>query len=106
MPDPHKFTTDFGFIKGNTYAGYLLENIISCHEIVIKYKEYRYYIELFYKIVSPSITPQEFFDQHVFEDRIITTEYGNPYKCHLQKYNYEVENDTIKIILEGYSERI
>ena len=112
MPDLESFEKGFNLIKGNNYAGYILMDIKGIHEPIIKYKEYKYHITLIYGFENPQMSEEEFFNNHVFEDRQINTHYGNPYMCKLFKVNKEetVNNKTgfkeLKIVLEGESHRM
>ena len=86
MPDLESFKHGFNLIKNKNYAGYFLKDIQGVHEAVIKYKEYRYHLTLIYTIgVNPQMSEEEFFNNHIFEDKIIVTHYGNPYMCKLWK---------------------
>ena len=105
MPDPLTFCNSFGIHKNKTYVGYQLIDIEATHKAVVRYYEYNYHIVLTYKIVSPEISPKEFFENHIFDDKNVSTRYGSNYLCHLEKYSYRIEDNHIIIILSGYSIR-
>lgn len=117
MPDLQTFETGFGLFKGKTYGGYKLHDIEGDHEAVIKYKQYKYYLCLIYiadKSEKSILTPEQLYEGHVFEDKTLTTHYGNPYLCHLYKVNMKsdveyidgYDQEVIRIYLEGDSHRI
>lgn len=107
MPDIKTIETGFGFIKNKDYDGYLLENISGVHQVVTKYKKYKYYITLTYKPIHPIISEEKFYNNHIFDDKTLLSSYGNPYICKLWKVKKEkLENGDIKIYLEGESTRI
>lgn len=105
MPDSLTFFHGFGLYEDKIYAGYKLIDIEATHTAVVTYHEYNYHIVLTYEAINPEMTPEEFFEKHIFEDKTILTRYGNPYHCHLERYSLKLEDDKIIIILSGHSLR-
>ena len=106
MPDSDDFVKGFDFFKGDSYDGYLLESINASHSVIKKYKEYSYHIILTYDTKHKDVNDEEFFNYHVFEDKIINSRYGNPYKCSLIKKNFSINGTKLTIELEGHSYRV
>lgn len=106
MPEVEQFLSGFGIEKGSYHAGYHLEDVTASHVPIVRYKKYTYHIILKYLINEKEMSISNFFNQHVFEDRTIYTSYGNPYRCHLQKFSYHIEGNYLLIELMGEAIRI
>src|SRR5438132_7063222 len=83
MPKPTSFLKGFGLTRGASMGGYILTSVNSTHEVVTRYREYYYAITLTF---TPS---EEANKQNLIREitaitshsHIVNSEYGNPYKC-------------------------
>ena len=91
-------------------AGHRLDSVDLKHETVKTYREYRYPIVMFWQPIDPKYTTSNLIstlDQHVAEDRIIYTRYGNPYKCHFGNLDHHYVQDGRVIVNSiGYCNRV
>ena len=48
MPESEKFLHEFGLIKGKKFGNYRLIHIEIIHKVIKIYKNYKYYIKLYF----------------------------------------------------------
>jgi len=112
MPDVPEFLKGFNLIKGNNFDGYTLENVEASHEVVRKYREYKYPISLTLKKRSKNggsdsssiseLLPS--LNEEIKKEHII---YGirNPYRCFIKFQSLSKNSDTVVVKLMGIAYR-
>jgi len=110
MPAQKEYLEGYGLHEGMILAGHQLMNINLKHETIATYREYRYPIVMMWKNIDSKYSTQNLIntlDQHVRNDRVIYTKYGNPYECHFGNLDHHyVENNTLVINAIGYCKRV
>lgn len=107
MPEAKEFMKGFGFVNGMSYHGYKLIRIDGTHKNT-GHHHYEYDFTLIFDISKAEIPRKEFFDMFVFDDKIINSSYGNPYKCSLEKDHYMdkgIGMVVMTVYLSGHSHR-
>jgi len=109
MPKEKEYLKGFGLYNGMELAGYILDRIELKHETVSTYKEYRYPIVMHWRNVNGRDNSEliNALNDHVSEDKVIYTQYGNPYQCHFGRLDHHYENgDHLVVNAIGYCQRI
>lgn len=86
MPNANKFRLGFGLRKGHLRAGYKLVDVNVGHELVQRYREYRYPISMTWRATNLRSNESALLDDLHHElsgSRVIKSAYGNPYKCNI-----------------------
>lgn len=110
MPSPEKFLSSFGLITGYRFGDYILIQSNITHEIIKRYQEYQYDIELLFSNTENGTWTNLF---NVISD-VISHEHTvkgvrNQYKCIIDYPvygNVYSENNNIRIFLTGHAYRL
>ncbi len=83
MPQSEKYLAGYGLYPGVQLAGFRLSNVHSGHEMITRYREYRYPTTMVWGSQGQS-DPNVLLNtlnQYLAAPRRIDSEYGNPYEC-------------------------
>lgn len=84
MPDAREYLKGFNIKRGLELAGYQLSQLSIQHIEEVRYREYSYPMKFVFipqgQFVNPNELLQE-FRRYVSGQRVIYTQYGNPYVC-------------------------
>lgn len=112
MPDATQFLKGFGLVNGSQMGNYVLKTATSTHEVVKRYHEYKYHIELVFipdRRSGDVVTLYDILHNKIIQQPII---YGvrNPYQCKIDPPNEEdiiqYSDGTIIFKLLGHSYRV
>jgi hypothetical protein len=84
MPGPSLFLRGFNVHKDLTIANYKITNINIGHDTITRYHKYSYPMTITFQSLGNGGDPNALlrsFQQYVSGDKIIDSEYGNPYSC-------------------------
>lgn len=88
MPEIPKYKAGFGLHEGLIIAGYKLKKIDIKHEVKEEYHYYTYPTELTFIPTIKNADVEQFideFDKYILGEKIIYTDYGNPYRCNSEE---------------------
>ena len=82
MPKSEAYLAGYGLYPGVQLAGFKLNTIHSGHEILTRYREYRYLTTMIWTSQGgdPNLLLNT-LNQYLAAPRRILSEYGNPYEC-------------------------
>ena len=103
MPQPYKYLDGFGLEKGSYANGYYLSNISIDHVTIKRYNQYQYPITLTWEIYDETSDHEKLSNTlitYLQGDRIIYSEYGNPYRCNFGELKID-KKDKNKIIMSS-----
>lgn len=84
MPKPNNYLKGFGIQKGSYLDGYYLADISVGHDTIKRYREYQYPTVMTWRVYDNTANYPKFMTDltnYLQDDRIIYSEYGNPYSC-------------------------
>lgn len=118
MPNPELYMKKFNVSKGQIYGEYVLSSVKCIESLVVRYQEYKYQIIIKADYVGKNIKPSiskvnnfnDIFYNHISNNLIIYTHYGNPYECTFL-YNspiieYNDDYSKINMLYIGHARRI
>lgn len=108
MPDSELFKSGFGLVNGVTFNREVLMSVKVTEQMVVKYRIYRYKIELNFKI-HPNLNISNLIDDisnKFNEPKIINSHYGNPYRCSINYDHCTVNHDILTVHCIGNAIRI
>lgn len=109
MPDINKIKKSYGFKKGSYIKGFLIIDEKSDVRIIKRYHTYEYYIILtLIRIGKLSIDSVINYINSI-PDKIIYSQYKNPYKCSIEKLNSDnviKSKNNYHVFIKCKSERI
>lgn len=88
MPKPDRFLQGFNVYTNLVIANYKLTHIGIGHDTISRFHKYQYPMKLYFQYIGNGISDNNStnnlissFQNYVNGDRIINSEYGNPYQC-------------------------
>ena len=107
MPELNEFLHGFNLIKDTNYGGYIIEKIDASHQAVVKYREYKYPITLYFRKTDRRTNKEQLMlalNLEINKQHII---YGirNPYRCVIQFQSLNDNGDNVVVKLMGLSYR-
>ena len=111
MPSPQEFIKAYGFRNNMEIDGYNLNKIIIDHNVIKRYREYKYNIKLYFEnnYENSNLNNLKKIVREMFsKTKIIKSNYGNPYECSVKDIQFinNIQRNTINVIAVGYGERI
>jgi len=109
MPKSEKYLSGFGLERGSYLEGYHLKDIKINHVTVKRYREYTYPTILIWEVYDRSSNLENFkshLESYLSDDRVIYTQYGNPYQCQFGTLTFSESGNEIKVSAEGRCVRI
>lgn len=110
MPDIGRFVEGFGLTQGMVLAGYQLASLKGGEKTIVRNRRYEYPLTLTFVRNTQADTPQALlqkFKSLTSANRIINSEYGNPYMCHIGNVQMRSSaNNTVTITALGTSHRV
>ncbi|HLX52372.1 MAG TPA: hypothetical protein VKR58_00425 [Aquella sp.] len=104
MPKPREYLNGYQIRQGMNLAGYTLKSVDLKHETISRYHEYHYPIVMIWEPRSNAgslSTLVNQLDNHVSKDRVIYTEYGNPYQCHFGDLSHHYQNSNGDVVINS-----
>ncbi len=110
MPGVRKYERGFGVDLGMVMADYKLVELQINHQQLIRFRKYDYPTYMLWKPLSKSANPEYLeaeLKDHLGKNRIINSEYGNPYRCIFGDLDIkELSTGELEITTTGYCTRI
>jgi len=109
MPKPEKLLSHFGFKRNLTLGNYELKEVKSSHNIIKRFDEYSYDIELTFRPLKDSDYNELYHKLlGMIKSPKIIKGIRNPYKCRIyQPYDIvELNNSDIIFYLNGHAKRV
>jgi len=112
MPKPKKFLEGFQLVPGHYFDGYKVVSADSTHEVIVRYRKYKYEITVVFQQDQPDGNYEDLYDDllsEIDQEKTIYTSYGNPYRCWIDppaEGSVVQEGDRYIFHLVGHSERI
>jgi len=107
MPEIKAFIKGFDLTRGHEYDGAKIIDVEGHEKVLSLYHKYEYYITVTLKKVAPHVNirfPQ--LQKEVGHQRIVYSQYGNPYICWIRQINVDEIEGTYQIRLIGLSQRV
>ena len=98
MPGIELFKKGFNLHRGVKLGDYKLTDISMGHETITRYREYRYPMHLTFEGGISSKELPKLFQDYVAGEKIINSEYGNPYKCYIDSIEIISSNVTSTVL--------
>lgn len=109
MPKSEAYLAGYGLAPGITLAGFTLSSIHSGHEMVTRYREYRYPTTMTWMSQVPTDPTLlvNTLNQYLATPRRIYSEYGNPYSCTFgQVYLVQQNGSQVTLGANGICQRV
>lgn len=82
MPQSEKYLAGYGLYPGIQLAGFKLSNVHAGHEMITRYREYRYPTTMIWTSEGGNANLLlQTLNQYFATPRRIFSEYNNPYEC-------------------------